>query len=156
MGSPERRGMPQEKREIKGVEIEHVKLLRGSDVTRDDRVLITTESGNRYMIRYSESKPGKLKIHNEKNGFKDGQFLADDKARPLSLDAVIAEVGKPILYNTYHDSDKSFHPGGASSRVTEIEIRRGLEKLIREGAPEVTMGGLAQMLIKAVNGRGEM
>lgn len=154
MRSPDRGGMPpQEKKDIK---IEHVTLLRGSDINRDDRVLITTKSGNRYMIRFSESKPGKLKIHNEKNGFKDGQFLADKEAKPLSLDTVIAEVGKSISYNTYNDTDKTFHPGGASSPVTEIEIRRGLEKMIREGGPEVTMGGLAQMLIKTVNGRGEM
>ena len=62
--------MPKQKRTIdfsgRTFEVDDVNILNQLDIQRGDRVLITTNSGNRYMIRRSESRDGALMISNEK------------------------------------------------------------------------------------------
>lgn len=125
-------------------EIEDVSVLSGKDMQLGDRVFISTESGNRYMIRVSKSLGG-LKIYNEKaDGFKVGNVLYDSGES-------LAEVGKPFDFTFYISNDKG--QKYQATTVTAIEIRRGLDKAIEDSETETSGHGMAQMLKDQVHGR---
>jgi len=72
----------------KQFKVERPQSLSAGDIQPGDRVIITTGSGNRYMLRQSKSAGG-IKLYNEKaDGFKVGY--------PLHDSGQIAKVGEEL------------------------------------------------------------
>lgn len=137
----------------------YLQELTPKDIKSEDRAFISTESGNRYMIRRSKSAGDKMKVYNERNHFNDGYEIV-----PRDNPEVIAETGKRFLFTMlgFDKETKSGRQGFNATKVTEIELRKGIEKLIASGelagrkpsAAEEGLGNLAQMLRKHVTGKG--
>lgn len=125
-------------------EVEDVNVLYGKDIQPGDRVLISTESGNRYMIRFSKSADA-LKIYNEReSGFKTGEILYDNGGP-------IAEIDKGLNFIVRISNDRG--QKYRATKVTAIEIRRGIDKAIEEAPDEIGFGGIARMLKDHAKGR---
>lgn len=140
---------PQGKKETKEFngqqfEVERPSSLSVTDVRPGDRVLITTDSGNRYMLRRSKSAGGAIKIYNEKaDGFKQGYELHSQEE--------IAKVGKSFdcIVRISQDKGQKYH----ATSVTGIEISRGIDKAIENDAKENKGIGLGKMLAGGLKGR---
>lgn len=127
-------------------EVERPSSLSVADINPGDRVLITTESGNRYMLRRSKSAGGAIKIYNEKaDGFKLGYQLESQ--------GNIANVGNKFNFMVRLSQDKGREYGATS--VTAIEIRRGIDDAIEKYARENENkgGGFGQMLAEGLKNR---
>ena len=107
--------------------VERPRILTVSDIRPGDRVFISTESGNRYMLRRSKSAGGAIKIYNERTGgFKHGD--------ELSATGEIAKVGAGFNFITQISPGKETEYN--ATMVTAIEIRRGFDAAIENMSQE--------------------
>lgn len=132
-------------------ETDEVRQLQASDIGTDDRAFVSTMSGNRYMLRHSQSRGEALVIYSERDGFDEAH------ARPFRVrqgtDA-IATVGAPLNYFAITDEEKQTGNEVTSTEVTRIEIRRGIEAAIRKaGEGRGGFGGIADALKAQTHGR---
>lgn len=110
--------------------VEKPDQLNPDNINPEDRVFITTKSGNRYMIRRSKSRGGALMVYNEKaDGFKAGYPIALDKGSTV-------EVGQDFNFIAVNDEKKGLGQKYHATEIMEIEIRRGLDKFIEEESSE--------------------
>jgi hypothetical protein len=131
-------------------ETEEVRELRPADVGNMDRAFIYTKSGNRYMIRHSESRGGNLVIYNER----DSAF-ASAGAHPFFIRGnMIAEVGFPLSVLAEVEKGSSRNEW-KSTQITRIEIRRGVEAAIRNAVKGQTTGGLGAALAETIKDQSE-
>ncbi len=106
--------------------VEKPDQLNPDNINPEDRVFITTKSGNRYMIRRSKSRGGTLMVYNEKaDGFKVGYPIALDKGSTV-------EIGQDFNFIAVNDEKKGLGQKYHATEIMEIEIRRGLDKFIEE------------------------
>ena len=123
--------------------------LKPSDFGKDDRVFISTESGNRYMIRWSKSG-NTFKIYNERaDDFNHGETLYNS----YDGDTSIAETGKPLEFFIVTDPVRNLGRKMAATQVTGIEIRRNIDSAIENASTGTSFQGIAQGLIDNVHGR---
>ncbi len=131
-------------------EIDKVATLEVSNIQRGDRVLVVTESGNRYMLRRSESRNGALMISNERESHFNTFY-------PLYQPReVFAEVGKVMEFMAVTNEQKSLGSTFTSSKIIDIEIRRGLDKATNNTPQTISVKGIADMLRDQVRGRREI
>ena len=138
-----------ESMEFKGehFEVDKVSTLEISNIQRGDRVFVITESGNRYMLRRSESRNGALMISNEhESNFNTFYPLYQPRE-------VFAEVGRVMEFMAVTDELKSLGNTFTSSKVVGIEIRRGLDKAANRSSEVISGHGIADMLIKQAKGQ---
>jgi hypothetical protein len=124
--------------------------LRGADVGLDDRAFLHTESGNRYMVRHSKSRGESLVIYNEREGGFKTEGAHTFFVRGQSP---IAEIGKPInvLVETAGPNME-----WRSTPVTRIEIRRGVERAVRDAvSSNEGAGGWGAALAGAIGERAD-
>lgn len=127
-------------------EVEDVNILMAKDIKSGDRIMIKTQDGNRYMIRWSKSANAP-KIYNEKaDGFKTGYELGFTYGEG---DAV-AEVGKVFKFAIVANKEKTRGKPFTVTEVVAIEIRRGIDDAIEKAASGTSMAG---MLIDQVAGK---
>jgi hypothetical protein len=133
-----------------------INTLTSSDIRSEDRAFIYTESGNRYMLRHSKSRGGALTIYNEREGgfsAESGHLFMIRKGN-----IAIAEVGKSLNYFAMSNEHKD-NTGEEvlSTRVTRIELRRGLEARVARRAAEQEaeggFGGIANVVKEAAGPR---
>ncbi len=117
------------------------------DLTVEDRAYVHTDSGNVYRLERSRSRPGLIKIQNERSG---GEW---EYAAPMPGKSSIFEVGQQMHYATLNDPDDPAKGGTAtqSSSVSKIEIWRNYSKAIRGIEKELqdrmpTSGGIGTVL----------
>ncbi len=146
-GEPRKRTMDFGDREF---EVLDVNILRPSDIVAGDRTMITTGSGNRYMIRWSKSGGGP-KIYNERTEFKEGFPLYNK----YTDGSPIAEVGKPFEFYIITDTAANIGQKMEATPVSAIEIRKGIDDAIESGHQKISFGGIAQALIDETNGRNQ-
>ncbi len=145
--NPEASKQPNRTMDYRGntFEVVDLHILTPKDIARGDRVLIGTESGNRYMVRRSESRNGVLMIYNEKTG----NF---EKGNPLHLktkEDIIAEIGKEMKFIAVTDERRNLGSDFTSTKVNAIEIRKGLDAAI-QSAPE-QKGDLGSLMAKMLH-----
>ncbi len=128
-------------------EIDEPGVLNASDIQRGDRVLVTTESGNRYMLRRSESRNGALMISNERQSNFNTFYPLHNPSETL------AEVGKSMEFTAVTDEEKYLGSKMNSSTITHIEIRRGLDKAINNAPEGAGAKSIADMLKDHVSGK---
>jgi len=122
--------------EGKQFEVENPGTLSEGDINSGDRVFISTESGNRYMLRRSKSAGGQIKIYNEKaDNFKLGYILA--------AQGEIAKVGDPFEFIVRISKDKGQKHN--STKVVGIEIRRGVDDVIENSKRDKRSGAFSSM-----------
>jgi hypothetical protein len=126
-------------------EIEEVRVLKPSDIGNIDRAFIQTESGNRYMIRHSESRGGSLVIYNER----ESAFKSAGAHPFLIRQNTIAEVGLPLNILVEDEKEVS-KTEWRSTPITRIEIRRGVETAIRDAAKGRGHSGFGAVLAEAI------
>lgn len=128
--------------------IDEPKILLTADIERGDRVIVTTASGNRYMLRRSERRNGALMISNERESKFENFYPVYDPGQAF------AEIGKPMEFMAVIDEEKMIGQSQTSQSVTAIEIRRGLDKAIHSSVESVGGGeGIAETLRNVMNGR---
>lgn len=125
----------------KSYEIKDVNTLHAQDIGKNDRVFITTQSGNRYMIRWSKSK-GVPMIYSEREQFKNGKELANNYADGKA----VAEIGIPMEYITVTNKEQRVGTKQRSSQVTAIEIRKDIDDAIEHAASETNFSTIATSL----------
>jgi hypothetical protein len=137
-------------------EVDVVPELRSQDIGNDDRALIMTESGNRYMIRHSKGRGESLVIYNERDeGFNAKNahpFLIRNEAGNRGP---IARVGRSL--NVFVIMDEKANTGSEwnSTLVSRIEIRRGIEAAIRKEVSRQNSGeggNLFEGIVNAMSG----
>ncbi len=132
----------------KNFEVQEPDILNPGDIVQGDRVLVTTQSGNRYMFRRSRSREGVLVVANEKeDGFQKFYRIYDQNQ-------ILAQKGKGIELPVYTDEANGLGRKFGSTPVTLIEIRKGIDDAINN-APEGTGAkNLLDELKKHAKGRG--
>ena len=136
-------------------EVVELRSISRSDVASGDRAFIHTESGNRYMLRPSKSRGGELIIYNER----EGGFGADNGHPFATPTGTIATVGETFEYFKITDEANKMGFKANSSKVTRIEVRRGLEAAVAKAAAEAggnqgpSFGGMSEMMKQEVRGR---
>jgi hypothetical protein len=126
-------------------EVNDVDVLQAKDIKSGDRIMIKTQDGNRYMIRWSKSANAP-KIYNEKaDGFKTGYELGFT----YSEGDAVAEVGKVFKFAVVANKEKTRGKPFAVAEVVAIEIRREIDDAIEKAAST----SLAGMLINQVSGK---
>lgn len=102
-----------------------LQVLRKIDFARNDRIIIATTSGNRYLLRWSKSADT-LKIYSERTAFKDGYPMIDMYA----ADMPIAEVGQRFSFKMkVNEEIQEFH----AKEVTSIEVTKDIDADIESG-----------------------
>ncbi|HEY4483660.1 MAG TPA: hypothetical protein VI752_00590 [Candidatus Paceibacterota bacterium] len=128
--------------------------LKGEDVKEGDRVMITTSSGNRYMLRRSESSDGKVRIYNEAAGDLESGRHGYVLRIPPESDGLIAKVGNKLHIGI--EVGDNVQPW-VSTKVSDIEIRVGLDAAIKEYTKEhhksSVMGNLGESLKSYAEGK---
>ena len=118
--------------------------LVAGDLKVDDRAMVSTESGNRFLVRISQSK-GMLMIHSERADFKDEAPLY--VKGPTEL---LAEIGKPFAFvrvvGVIVPGKQVMGEPYTSTPVTGIEIRRGIEAAVRTAEKNASLPSIAGML----------
>lgn len=139
----------------KSFEVRSLDVLKREDLlNKDNRIIITTASGNRYFISWSESA-NSPRISSERDKSEDPWDVLQDvytKKEGEKEDKPVARVGEEMRYKVL--DKKNVSDTGVTTRVVKIEVRVGVEKELREnGAKPV---GLAQMLINHARGGGNV
>jgi hypothetical protein len=119
--------------ELGKFEVDEPSVLTEGDINAGDRAIITTRSGNRYMVRRSESRGGAIMIYNERTGFSDGYPIV-----PEGKD--IATVGENLNVFLALDEKNKKGTRWQSTEVQKIEIRRGLDTAVKEAASGAQFG----------------
>ncbi len=115
----------------KKFEVREPDVLNPQDIEQGDRVLVTTQSGNRYMFRRSRSRGSVLMVANEnEDGFQKFYRVYDQNQ-------TLAQKGKSIELPIYTDEVKGLGTKFESTSVTLIEIRKGIDDAINT-APQGT------------------
>ena len=118
-------------------EVDIVPELHSANIGLGDRAFVTTESGNRYMIRHSKGRREALVIYDEK---KEG--FAAEAAHPFMTrkeeggKGPVARVGRPLNLFAITEEQTGKGVEWRSTKVTRIEIRRALEAAIRKVSAE--------------------
>ena len=125
-----------------------VSILKKTDIGQNDRIYVKTESGNRYMIRWSKTINAP-KIYSERTDFKDGYPLVDQ----YPGDTPIAEVGKPFLFMMMvkGPDDGNLGQKMETAKVMDIEIRKDSNIDIPSHASN--FGSLINQMNRGVTGR---
>ena len=117
----------------------------------EDKMIVLTESGNRYFISQSKSRPGLLKFINEKTG--DLEYIHPQGGNK----DLIIEVGKvmDLVRMVNPDDYKEGGTGYTSTEVSSIDVWRNLGKAVKEVEKELSQydqkSGLASGIINTVN-----
>lgn len=126
-----------------------LKSLKVNDIHSGDHAMISTVSGNRYMLRHSQSR-GKLLIYNHR----EGRFSAES-GHPFMIrrgTSVIAELGKSLDYFAIINEMDGTGNAYSSTPVRRIEVRCGLEVAIAHHITQdktgLDFGEIAQALRK--------
>lgn len=129
--------------EVLGSTYEYVttQSLSPDQIASDDRVFISTQSGNRYMVRRSKSRNGALMIYNKKEGFKIGYPIHDQHAH-------IADVSKGLNIWIVTDEAQKLGKQIMSTDVTYIEIRKGVDTILNSTPDSEKTTSFADMLKK--------
>jgi hypothetical protein len=128
-------------------EVVELPSLSPADVGNDDRAFIYTESGNRYMVRHSKSRGGALVIYNER----EGGFFAENAHPFRARSNTLASVGQSFEYFAITDEASQEGNMATSTKITRIEVRRGLDKAAENGT--ITGESIADMLIDTAKGK---
>ncbi|MBI5150951.1 MAG: hypothetical protein HZA34_00035 [Candidatus Pacebacteria bacterium] len=124
-------------------------ILVPKDIEKGDRVTIETSSGNKYILRQSESRPGFLKIYNtqdrEQGSLGLGHFLYNHGED-------IAKVGERFTFKFYTDPEKGEGREQRATTVVSIRITKGLDSAISDASPQTMMEWLADALKNAAQG----
>ena len=129
----------------KQFEVDEPAELTADDIQIGDRVFVTTESGNRYMLRRSKSRNGALMVYNQRDQFSSGH--------PLHVQAkTLATIGMPFDHFFITDTEKNLGTKQSTTPVTRIEIRRGFDD-VAESAQGAEGANLADMLKNKATGR---
>jgi hypothetical protein len=128
--------------EGKQFEVVDIDALQAQDIKPGDRTIISTESGNRYMLRFSKSAKAP-KVYSERTKFEDGYELFNkyDDEHPT-----VAEIGKPFEFTMITDKKKNLGQPFTSTPVTAIEIRCGLDDAIENNPRQVSGSDMASMI----------
>lgn len=134
--------------EVGGEKFEVIRpeILNISDIVAGDRTLISTKSGNRYMIRWSKSLNAP-KIYNKREGINKEYVMSNT----YLTNTTVAEKGKPFSFTTV--LNEKMTQEHQATEVTDIEIRKGLDKAIQSGTVQPKGKGLLDMLKEHVNGK---
>lgn len=135
-----------EKEGLGRFEVDDLNAIDASDVKPGDRAIISTQSGNRYMLRHSDSREGQLVIYSERDGF-DAAHAHPFMIRRRSS---IAEIGKPMNIFAITDEQTNAGTEWTSTPVTRIEVRRGLDAAIKEAERQNQSGGIGTMMANMV------
>jgi hypothetical protein len=132
-------------------EVDEFTALQPGDIGPGDRAFVHTKSGNRYMLRHSKSRGGELVIYNEREGF-DAEHARPFRIRQGSN--AIATVGAPLNYFAIMNEKEQTGGEVASTEVTRIEVRRGLDEAANAADKgSEGLGSIADALKEAVRGR---
>jgi hypothetical protein len=136
---------PKRSVEFQGQQFEVLDLNRvnADQVEVGDRAFISTQSGNRYMLRRSKSGGDRLYGYTERDQFSNGGPLS---TRTLQSD--LAEIGKAL-----HWEIDQLNRVWDSTPVTAIELRKGIDTAVESSKNTPQAKSLGQMLIDRVHGR---
>src|SRR3989338_1327504 len=127
-------------------EVVDISILNPNLIDQGDRVLISTKSGNRYMVRRSRSHGGALMIYNERENFSNGYLLHDQNK-------TIAKITEPMKLLMITDETKQLGREIESTEITAIEIRKGVDDILNSTPDELKTKSLADRLKDVTTGR---
>jgi hypothetical protein len=131
----------------KKYEVVDVSVLDPNLIEQGDRVFISTESGNRYMVRRPRSHNESLMIYNEKeSGFAQGDLI-------YNQNQTIAKITEPMKLVIVTDEVKKLGIEINSTNVTAIEIRKGVDDILNSTPDELKTKSLTDILKNQVKGR---
>ena len=127
----------------KSYEVFDLDRINESHIEPGDRALITTASGNRYMLRRSRSNDNRLFAYRERDGFSNGGVM---NAETLKSD--IATIGMGLRLGVENPTRI-----WESTPVTAIELRKGIDSAIEDKNDAPQAGSLAAALIERIHGK---
>ncbi|GEM_PF-7029554 len=121
--------------------VEYPTSLCIDNIVSNDRVIITTQSGSRYMLRRSRSSGGVVKVYREEGG----SFR--ELGVPIHTSFTL-ESGKPAIFIIRVSEERGRQT--TTTNITKIRVIKGIDSDLNT----TKVGGvpLTQALIKAAKG----